>query len=88
LDDALELKLDQLHSVRQWDTFEDDADARIIAMGVEVNVVDDPQIPQDRDDLTLDLSHAVWGQAFTIGAKVCMQPGAPSIYDIHRSSSP
>ena len=45
LDDALELKLDQPVGVWQRDTFEDDADAGVIAMGIKVDVVNDPQIP-------------------------------------------
>jgi hypothetical protein len=79
LDDALELKLDQLEGVWQRDTFEDDADAGVIAMGIKVDVVNDPQIPQDRDDLTLDLPYAMWGQAFAVGEKVGMQPGVSAI---------
>jgi hypothetical protein len=44
LDDAGELKLDQVEGVRQWDTFENDTDPRVIAMGVEVDIIDDPKI--------------------------------------------
>jgi hypothetical protein len=79
LDDARELKLDQLEGVWQRDTFEDDANAGVIAMGIKVDAVDDSQIPQDWDDLTLDLPYAMWGQAFAVGEKVGMQPGVSTI---------
>jgi hypothetical protein len=48
-------------------------------MGIEMDIVDNPQIPQNRDDLTLDLPNAMRGQAFAVREKVGMQPGVSAI---------
>jgi hypothetical protein len=48
-------------------------------MGIKVDIVDNPQIPQNRDDLTLDFPNAMRGQALAVREKVRMQPGVSAI---------
>jgi hypothetical protein len=48
-------------------------------MGIKVDAVDDPEIPQHRENLTLDFPYTVRGETFTIREKVGMQPGMSAI---------
>jgi hypothetical protein len=44
LNDARQLDLDQFQGVRERNAFQDDMDARVVAMGIKVDIVDDPEL--------------------------------------------